>query len=99
MIAMVKKTRSNETTAFALRLKATRVSCNFEHASHLAELLGVEGARYRKWERGEAEPSVENLAKIQEITNVSLDFLIAGRAPVYVTPQVFPIAEAKENLA
>lgn len=90
MLDMARGTASNVTKAFALRLKATRISCEFETASAFAQVIGVESPAYRQWERGGAEPGIADLAKIQKVTGVSLDFLIAGRVPVVVSPPDFP---------
>ena len=89
MLGMARGTASNATKAFALRLKATRESGGFQHASALARAIGVEAPAYRKWERGEAEPGIADLVKIQRTTGVSLDFLISGIAPVGASPPIF----------
>ena len=90
MLGMARGTASNATKAFALRLKATRESGGFQYASVLARAIGVESPAYRKWERGEAEPGIADLVKIQKATGVSLDFLISGMAPVIASPPIFP---------
>ena len=96
MQGMARGSASNVTKAFALRLKATRISANYLRASHLALAIGVEAPAYRKWERGEAEPSVADLAKIQRMTGVSLDFLISGTAPVLTSLPAFPTAVIRQ---
>lgn len=87
---MARGPASSDTQAFALRLRATRLECGYKDAAELARAIGVEPPAYRKWERGEAEPGIADLARIQRLTNVSLDFLIAGRVPVATSPQKFP---------
>jgi transcriptional regulator with XRE-family HTH domain len=49
--------------------------------AHFSEALGIEEPRYRRWERGEVEPSLGELANIQRVTGISLDMLITGREP------------------
>jgi transcriptional regulator with XRE-family HTH domain len=46
-----------------------------------AHILGVEAPTYRQYERGDAQPSMRTLAKIRQITNVGLDWLICGDGP------------------
>lgn len=43
-----------------------------------ARKLGIEEARYRRWEAAETEPDLENLKKIAHTTGASLDALISG---------------------
>ena len=74
-----KKPASQVTKAFALRLAAIREELGYPKKAEFARKIGVEPAAYRKWERGEAEPSLAHLVRIQQLSNVSLDFLIAGR--------------------
>lgn len=89
MLDMARGIASSVTKAFALRLIATRETAGYKIKADFARLLGVEPPAYRKWERGGAEPGIADLAKIQEETGVSLDFLIAGTAPVQASPPVF----------
>ena len=70
---------------FARRLRSARIAhgASLDIADYgtaqFAEALGIEEARYRRWERGETEPSLGELANIQRVTSCSLDMLIAGR--------------------
>ncbi len=89
MLDMARGGSSNETKAFAFRLAATRESANYETKAEFARAIGVEPPAYRKWERGGAEPGIADLIRIQKITGVSLDFLIAGLIPVATSPPVF----------
>ena len=43
-----------------------------------AEKLGVVESCYANWEQGRTEPNVENLRKLAEIFDISLDDLING---------------------
>lgn len=87
---MTRGASSKVTKAFALRLAATRESAGYRTKAEFARALGVEPPTYRSWERGGAEPSIADLARIQEVTGVSLGFLIAGRVPVTASPPLFP---------
>ena len=42
-----------------------------------SEALGIEQARYRRWEAAETEPDLFYLIKISRLTGVSLDTLIS----------------------
>ena len=44
----------------------------------VADKLGVVESCYAKWEQGRAEPNVDNLRKLSEIFDISLDDLING---------------------
>lgn len=41
----------------------------------IAELLGVKQNTYSDWENGKTEPSFENLVKLADLLDVSLDWL------------------------
>lgn len=66
---------------FGKRLRAARISAGYETAADFARDLGIEVARYRKYERGDAMPPVDILGTISSLTGKSLDFLILGRFP------------------
>ncbi len=67
---------------FARRLQAARVASGYETMRDFAAALGVQEARYRRWEAAETEPDLENLCKIAKVTGVALDILIAGQRAV-----------------
>jgi transcriptional regulator with XRE-family HTH domain len=69
---------SDAKAEFAKRLAALRVMAQYTTMRDFADALGYEEARYGRWERGEVEPGIEALCRIHEITNASLDFLVAG---------------------
>jgi transcriptional regulator with XRE-family HTH domain len=64
--------------AFARRLEAARVAAGYDTMRDFAEMLGIQEARYRRWEAAETEPDLEHLQKISRATGVSLDTLISG---------------------
>lgn len=92
---MARDKASSVTKAFALRLIATRESAGYDVKARFADDLGVPSPTYRKWERGGAEPKYADLVKIQNLTGVSLDFLIAGRAPVVASLPEFRVSARK----
>jgi len=67
--------------AFARRLEAARISAGYETMRDFAAALGVQEARYRRWEAAETEPDIFHLMRIAALTKVSLDVLIAGQRP------------------
>jgi transcriptional regulator with XRE-family HTH domain len=44
--------------------------------SEVGKLLGIDGDAYGRYERNEVKPSIDMAAKIADILNVSLDYLI-----------------------
>lgn len=76
--------RTKPTTPFGKRLEELRLShgalINRPNISQsdFAELFGCQGETYGRWERGETEPSLEILQRLQKLTGVSLDYLISG---------------------
>ncbi len=64
--------------AFARRLEAARVAAGYPTMREFALALGVEEARYRRWEAAETEPDLFHLQKVAALTGVSLDTLISG---------------------
>ena len=45
----------------------------------MAEMLGITQPSYIRYEKGYAEPTQENLVKIADIFDVSVDFLLGRR--------------------
>lgn len=70
--------------AFARRLRALRKAYGARLAQanygpkEFAASLGIDSERYGRWERGEMEPPLGELANIGRVTDVSLDMLIRG---------------------
>ena len=59
----------------------------------MGEALGLLDETYRRYERGEAQPTLETLATIRRLTGVSLDVLIADEKPGSAT---IIVLEAKQ---
>ena len=56
----------------------------------VAEQIGVKRYTYAKWEQGRAEPSMQDLRKLADFFDVSIDYLL-GRTDDfgYVTPEEY----------
>lgn len=65
---------------FQQRLKEERLVNGFTQRD-MAERLNITQPSYIRHENGKAEPSLENLVKIAEIFDVSVDYLL-GRADI-----------------
>lgn len=102
--AMPKATASDAKLLFAQMLAATRQwygkstgrpNLNMEE---FAIDLGIEGERYRHYERGGREPPIWLLADIRRLTGISLDLLIANTPPgLRFNPAEFPLAPRKKR--
>lgn len=64
--------------AFARRLEAARIAAGYATMRDFADALGVQEARYRRWEAAETEPDLWHLVRIAKLSGASLDALIAG---------------------
>ena len=63
--------------AFAERLKELRKQAHLTQVE-LAKRLGIGQSSYADWERGKKKPTQENLVKIAQILDVSIDYLVAN---------------------
>ena len=63
--------------AFAERLKELRKQAHLTQVE-LAKRLGIGQSSYADWERGKKKPTQENLVKIAQILNVSIDYLVGN---------------------
>ena len=62
---------------FSERLKKLRKKANFTQVE-VAEKLGISQPAYASWERGAKKPTQENLVKIAQVLNVSIDYLVGN---------------------
>lgn len=62
---------------FSERLKKLRKQAQFTQVD-VAEKLGISQPAYASWERGVKKPTQENLIKIAQILNVSVDYLVGN---------------------
>ena len=63
--------------AFAERLKALRKQAHLTQVE-LAKRLGIGQSSYADWERGKKNPTQENLIRLAQILNVSVDYLVGN---------------------
>lgn len=63
--------------AFAERLKELRKQAHLTQVE-LAKRLGIGQPSYADWERGKKKPTQENLVKISQVLNVSIDYLVGN---------------------
>ena len=63
--------------AFAVRLKELRKQAHLTQVE-LAKRLGIGQSSYADWERGKKKPTQENLVKIAQILNVTIDYLVGN---------------------
>lgn len=64
-------------TTFAYRLRKAREAAGYRSAQSFADALGVEGARYRHWERGSAHPKdVATLIRVCRFLNLEVSDLV-----------------------
>lgn len=61
-------------TIFSERIKRLRKNKGLKQ-QEIAELLGVKRNTYSDWENGKTEPSFENLIKLADLLEVSIDWL------------------------
>ena len=62
---------------FSERLKDLRKQAGLTQVD-VAEELGISQPAYASWERGSKKPTQENLVKIAQILNVSVDYLVGN---------------------
>lgn len=62
---------------FSERLKELRKKANFTQVE-VAEKIGISQPAYASWERGVKKPTQENLVRIAQILNVSVDYLVGN---------------------
>lgn len=65
-------------TIFSERLKRLRKSKGLKQ-QELAEILGIKRNTYSDWENGKTEPSFDNLIKLADFFEVSLDWLFGRK--------------------
>lgn len=62
---------------FSERLKNLRKQAHLTQVD-VAEKLGISQPAYASWERGLKKPTQDNLVKIAQILNVSVDYLVGN---------------------
>lgn len=78
---------------FSEKLRNARISAGYKTQTAMARTLGIERLRYAAWEAGRAEPPMEMIARICNLTGVSADYLLglSDRADLHTMapPQKF----------
>ncbi len=74
--------RQRVLVAFGKRLRSCRVAAGYNSAEHFAEALNVNAATYRRYERGEVQPTFDVMIDIARLVDKSIDFLITGAGPI-----------------
>lgn len=62
---------------FSERLKTLRKEARLTQVD-VAEKLGISQPAYASWERGVKKPTQENLVKLAQVLNVSVDYLVGN---------------------
>ena len=62
---------------FSERLKTLRKEAGLTQVD-VANKLGITQPAYASWERGVKKPTQENLVKISQVLNVSIDYLVGN---------------------
>lgn len=62
---------------FSERLKESRKQARLTQVE-IAEKLGISQPAYASWERGTKKPTQENLVKIAQVLNVTVDYLVGN---------------------
>ncbi|WP_051125953.1 helix-turn-helix domain-containing protein [Streptococcus sp. HPH0090] len=65
-------------TIFSERLKRLRKNKGLKQ-QELAEIFGIKRNTYSDWENGKTEPSFDNLVKLADFFEVSLDWLFGRK--------------------
>lgn len=65
-------------TIFSERLKRLRKNKGLKQ-QELAEIFGIKQNSYSDWENGKTEPSFDNLVKLADFFDVSLDWLFGRK--------------------
>ena len=62
---------------FSERLKESRKKARLTQVE-IAEKLGISQPAYASWERGTKKPTQENLVKLAQVLNVTIDYLVGN---------------------
>ena len=61
---------------FSQRLKHARETAGYDSAQQFAGVLGMEPHAYRKYERGQSEPTLETIVRICELLSIDANYLL-----------------------
>lgn len=79
------------------RIRTARLEAGYDTADKLAARLPVSGQAVRKWERGSAMPTHENLSLVAELTGKPIGYFY-GEAHADLASEVRRLRERLENL-
>lgn len=82
---------------FSRQLKTIRLAKNLSQDA-LAEQLFISRQSISKWENGDATPDLENLIKLAEIFDISLDELVLGKKPEKIVERVIEKVESTSSM-
>lgn len=90
---------SSSLPSFAAKLRAARILAGYVTAAEFASALEIEAETYRRYERGETDPSLANLVKIAELTKQPYSLLLASQdvMPILRTDPVGPRASSADK--
>lgn len=71
-----------------MKLKELRKSKNISQ-SELGKVLGVTGQTVLNWESGIYEPNIENLIKLADYFNVTIDYLVERKTTITKADEVY----------
>lgn len=86
-----------ERSAFVGRLR--QILEHWPSADRLARETGVSPSAFRKWLKGEAEPSRERLVALADVAKVGIGWLASGEPPEPVFPQSGAEKRGKGSIA
>lgn len=72
------KLKEEKKNLFSVRLKELRLKKGLTQ-TELGEKVGVKQSTFTNWENGKREPSFENLVKLADLLEVSLDWLFGRK--------------------
>jgi len=79
------------------RLRLIRERIGITQAG-LGEKLGIQSQHVSKYERGETVPTWENLIKLIELYDVNINWLLAGKGSMFLSPVNYSI-QGEDNIA
>lgn len=80
------------------RLRLIRERIGITQAG-LGEKLGIQSQHVSKYERGESVPTWENLIKLTELYDVNINWLLAGKGNMFLSPISYSLDQEKDIFA
>src|SRR5947209_16512372 len=89
------RTGGAEKSAFVQRLHT--ILSHWPSADRLARAMGVSPSAFRKWLKGEAEPSRERLVALARVAGVGIAWLAQGEGPAPVLEPISGTRQRSQN--